>query len=157
MKRLKLTTGFATVLMAAFLMLSTSTKAQYTGAGLLLDVGDGGTAVGPHIKHFFTNSNALEGSVLFGTGVTTIQAMYGYHADINGAEGLKWYVGAGPAISFGKGGGSLFSLAPMVGLDYKIGQAPLALSADWRPRFYIGDGGSAFSAARFALGLRFTF
>lgn len=155
MKRLKLTAGLSVFIMVACMMFSTNVKAQYTGAGLLIDVGDG-TAVGPHIKHFFTNNNALEGSVLFGTGVTTIQAMYGYHADITGADGLKWYVGAGPAISFGNGGGSLFSLAPMLGLDYKIGAAPLALSADWRPRFYVSNG-TSFEAARFALGLRFTF
>lgn len=154
MKKLKLTTGFATVLMAALLMLSTNAKAQYTGVGLLIDVGEG-TVVGPHIKHFLDQNSALEGSILFGSG-TTIQAMYGYHMAIPNADGLKWYIGAGPAVSFSKGGGTDFSLAPMVGLDYKINQVPLALSADWRPRFFVNHG-SYFDAARFALGLRFTF
>ncbi len=157
MKKLKQTVKASAFLIATFLLCSPNAQAQYTGAGLLVDVGDGGTMVGPHVKHFFTGNNALEGSVLFGSGLTMIQAMYGFHSDLGGADGLKWYVGGGPGIAFGKGGGTAFSLAPMIGLDYKIGQVPLALSADWRPRFLMADGESAFSAARFALGLRFTF
>lgn len=29
-----------------------------TGVGLMIDVGDGGTLVGPHVKHFFDNNQA---------------------------------------------------------------------------------------------------
>lgn len=157
MKKPRLTKLMGILLIASFALFSNKAQSQYTGAGLLVDVGDGGSLVGPNIKHFFSNNHALEGSVLFGSGLTMVQAMYGFHADLGGARGLKWYVGAGPGIAFGKGGGTAFSLAPMIGLDYKIGQVPLALSADWRPRFFMADGESAFNAARFALGLRFTF
>ena len=39
-----------------------------TGIGLLVDVGDGATLVGPHVKHFFSRNNAGEFAVLFGSG-----------------------------------------------------------------------------------------
>ena len=36
-----------------------------TGIGLLVDVGDGATLVGPPVKHFFSRNNAGEFAVLF--------------------------------------------------------------------------------------------
>lgn len=127
-----------------------------TGAGLLIDVGDGTTLVGPHVKHFFSGGNAGEFSVLFGGSTTTVQALYQYNQSFPGASGLMWYVGAGPAISFHDSNSS-FSIVPVAGLDYKIAGAPLDLSFDWRPRLWLGDGDSDFNAGRFGIGLRFTF
>lgn len=127
-----------------------------TGAGLLIDAGDGATLVGPHVKHFFSGHNAGEFSVLFGGDATTVQALYQYNAPFKGASGLMWYLGVGPAVSFGDGD-SVFSIVPVAGLDYKISGAPLDLSFDWRPRLGFYDGDSDFAAGRFGIGLRFTF
>ncbi len=127
-----------------------------TGAGLLVDVGDGATLVGPHLKHFFSKNNAGEFAVLFGGDATTVQALYQFNKNISGAKGLMWYVGIGPAVTFGDGD-SVFSVVPLAGLDYKISGAPIDLFFDWRPRVWFYDGDSDFTAGRFGLGLRFTF
>ena len=150
---------FSAVILGTALLLGTQfTNAQTyrTGAGLLIDVGDGATLVGPHLKHFFSGNNAGEFSILFGGDLTTIQALYQYHQPFTGATGLMWYVGAGPAVSFGDGD-SAFSIVPVAGLDYKISGAPLDISFDWRPRIWFGSGNSDFLAGRFGIGLRFTF
>lgn len=127
-----------------------------TGAGVLVDFGDGTTWVGPHLKHFFSKNNAGEFSVLFGGNTTTVQAMYQYHQPISGAKGLQWYLGLGPAISFHHET-STFSVVPTAGLDFKIPGAPLDFSFDWRPRLFFYDGGSDFVGGRFGLGMRLTF
>ncbi|WP_316739840.1 hypothetical protein [Pedobacter aquatilis] len=142
---------------ALFALTTSTVKAQNykTGVGLAIDFGDGSTLVGPHIKHFFTENNVGEADVLFASGVTFIQALYEYHAPIQGASGLKWYAGVGPGVALYRND-SEFYLRPLAGLDYKIGKAPLAASFDWRPVMGFNDGVN-FEAARFGLGLRFTF
>lgn len=126
-----------------------------TGAGVLIDFGDGATFVGPHVKHFFNSNSAGEFSVLFGNGATLAQANYQYHQPLGGANGLQWYVGVGPGILFGDGY-TQFAPSAMLGLDFKIPGAPLDLSMDWRPRFIIGDNSDA-AVGRFNAGFRFTF
>lgn len=144
------------IFLSTICMSNLHAQSYKTGAGLLVDLGDGGTLVGPHVKHFFSGNSAGELSVLFGNNSTTLQALYQYNKSISGAQGLMWYVGVGPAISFGDGD-SVFSLVPTAGLDYKISGAPIDLSFDWRPRIGFYDGDSDFVAGRFGLGLRFTF
>jgi hypothetical protein len=126
-----------------------------TSAGLSVEFGDGGTIVGPAIKHYFDVHNALQGELLFGQGATFVSAFYHYNGSIQNAKGLNYYFGAGPALAFATGS-TLFFIRPTAGLDYKISDTPLDLSFDWRPTFYVGSG-STFIAARFGLGLRFCF
>lgn len=150
---------FFTLLTGIGLIAGTSTanaQAYKTAAGLAIDFGDGGTLVGPHLKHFFTSNGALEGGVLFGSGETLIQGLYTYNAAIKGASGLMWNIGVGPGVSLYKGG-STFAVRPNLGLDYKIGGAPIALAADWRPTWAFYDGGNNFNAARFQLGFKYVF
>lgn len=134
-----------------------STSSSYRlGGGILIDVGDGGTMVGPHVKYFFDSNNAGEAALLFGRGVTTVQGIYTYNLGFPEVDGLKWNIGAGPGVSFGSGS-TLFSLMGTIGLEYVVPNAPFALAVDWRPRFYIYDSETYFEAARFGLGLRYTF
>ena len=131
-------------------------QSSYTAAvGLGIDFGDGATLVGPSGKYFFSEEHAGQGEVLFGNSVTFIQIMYQYHGDISGAEGLRWYAGGGPSFGFSSGD-SAIGLRPLVGLDFKIANAPLALSFDWRPAIFF-ESGSSFEAARFGLGFRYAF
>ncbi len=148
--------GVAILFTTFFSISKVQAQTYKTGAGLMVDVGDGTTLVGPHIKHFFSGNNAGEFSVLFGGDATTIQALYQFNKGIGGAQGLMWYIGLGPAVSFGDGD-SVFSIVPVAGLDYKISGAPLDLFFDWRPRVWFYDNNSDFIAGRFGLGLRFTF
>ncbi|KEO71909.1 hypothetical protein EL17_20550 [Anditalea andensis] len=129
-----------------------------TGVGLLIDVGDGGTLVGPHVKHFFDQNQAGEAALQFGAGLTLLQVMYQYHQPVDGAPGLQWYIGLGGALAFPDGGGDTsFGIVPAIGMDYKLDNIPLNLFLDWRPKFMIYDNDNEFIAARFGLGLRFTF
>ena len=147
----------AALVSASIFGLSTMNAQSYkTGLGIMVDVGDGSTLVGPHVKHFFNANSAAEADVLFGNGVTFIQALYQYNASITGAQGLNWYIGVGPGVALsGNGGGSFFYIRPTVGLDFKVPGAPLSLSADWRPAFLLSEGGGN-SIGRFGLGFKFT-
>ena len=153
MKKLLAVAAFAaTTLLGISNMNAQSYK---TGAGVLIDFGDGATFVGPHVKHFFKPNHAGEFSVLFANGATLAQANYQYQKPFGGANGLAWYVGVGPGIIFSSGS-TVFAPSAMVGIDFKIPGAPLDLSMDWRPRFIIGDNSDA-EAGRFNAGFRFTF
>jgi len=135
---------------------SAASGTDYRNAiGLGIDFGDGPTLVGISGKHFFTENHVGAAEVMFGDNMTVIQALYQYHKEIEGAAGLRWYAGAGPGVELYKGGSS-FLLRPLAGLDFKIANAPLAFSFDWRPAIIL-DKGSDFEPARFGLGFRFAF
>lgn len=127
-----------------------------TAVGLAIDLGDGSTWVGPHVKHFFDNNQAGEASLQFGSGLTILQLMYQYHQPVQEAEGLQWYIGLGGALGFPKyGDNTIFGIVPAAGLDYKLANIPIDLFLDWRPKFLIYESENEFLAARFGLGLRF--
>ena len=134
----------------------TNLSSYRLGGGILIDLGDGGTLVGPHVKYFFDQHNAGEAAVLFGRGVTTVQGIYTYNLGFPEVDGLRWNIGAGPSVVFGSGS-TLFSIMGTIGLEYVVPTAPFSLGVDWRPRFYIYDSETYFEAARFSLGLRYTF
>lgn len=89
-----------------------------------------------------------------------LTALYQVHNPFPGANGLKWYYGAGGSLGrlkYKKLDGKIFlSIDGVLGLDYKLAEAPLNFSFDWRPRLgltpasdlYINDVG---------LAIRFTF
>lgn len=43
----------------------------------------------------------------------------------------------------------------MAGLEYKISGAPIAFSFDWRPAFWLSNGGDS-NVGRFGFGFKFT-
>src|SRR3954454_19925813 len=64
---------------------------------------------GISLKHFLNDRDALEGIGFFWSHGTRITGLYELHFDINGAPGLKWYVGPGAHIGlyntkYGDGG-----------------------------------------------------
>ncbi len=125
-----------------------------TGLGIRLDLGNGGTYVGPAVKHFFSSNSAGEASVLFGNSTTLIGAEYSYNSAINGAAGLKWNIGIGPQFALYNGGSDVL-IRPFAGLEFKIPEAPIDLGFDWRPAITLTHG-SDFEAGRFGLAFRFT-
>jgi hypothetical protein len=138
-----------------------------TSLGLGLDFGDGRTLAGPSIRHHLGRNAALQGEVLFGGHTTVIQGFLQYAAPVRGARGLEWYLGGGPKFQmydrdryrnrFFDDNYTAVYLVPMIGLDYKIQGAPIALAFDWRPSIYIGDHRFLDSQpGRFGLGFRFT-
>ena len=152
--------AFTVFFLALILGLSQKAAAQRgsrydNGAGLFVDFGNGGTYVGPHLKHYFDANNAGQAMIIFGSGNTIVGVEYSYNKTIPNANGLKWNLGFGPQIGFGHGT-SDFYIRPIAGLEYKIPQVPIAFGLDWRPAWTVTHG-SSFEAARFGFAFKFTF
>lgn len=141
--------------MVAFGANRSNAQSTYTAAaGLGLDLFSGATLVGPSAKLFLEENHVIQGEIMFETNLTVITALYEYHENISGADGLKWFAGGGPSILFfGNGFGSEIALRPIAGLDYKINGVPLAFSFDWRP--FIGLGDLSNEVGAFGLGIRY--
>jgi len=144
------------IIAVIFFTINAGAQDYKTAVGLQIDFGDGSTLAGPAIKYFFQKNSAIEGEVLFGNHITFLQAFYQYQQSLPNAKNLDWYLGGGPSLGLYSGGSS-FYLCPMIGLDYKLSSAPLALSFDWRPFLYLGSNsdGSRFTAARFGIGVKY--
>lgn len=129
------------------------------GLGLFIDAGNGGTYVGPHLKHYFNSEDAGQVHLLFGNHTTVLGAEYTYNKSISGARGLKWNIGVGPQIGFYSNNGysqTNVGIRPIAGLEYKISEAPIAINFDWRPDWELTHG-SNFEAGRFGIGFKYTF
>lgn len=118
------------------------------------------------IKHFTTSKTALEGLASFWNYGARFTGLYEIHGDIEGAEGLKWYVGPGAHIGFWNSDwknrypyrdhGVQIGVDGVLGLDYKISGAPLNLSLDWQPSFTF-TGYSYFEGGWGGFAIRYTF
>jgi hypothetical protein len=146
--------------MIAALVVATTANAQSNGRSYTTALGvkflDG---AGITLKHFISERDALEGIGFFWNQGTRITGLYELHYDINGAPGLKWYIGPGAHIGLyntKNGGGSWAGIDGVLGLDYKINNAPLNLSADWQPSFEFGTG-RGFTGNWGGIGVRYTF
>ena len=126
----------------------------YPGAGITL-------------KHFVKSNAALEGIGYFWRDGVRITGLYEFHGNINGAPGLKWYVGPGAHVGFwnnrywdryypGYRGGALVGIDGVLGLDYKFKGAPINMSVDWQPSFEFGNYGG-FSGDWGGFAIRYTF
>lgn len=99
------------------------------------------------VKHFTKNTVALEGLLYFWNYGFRFTGLYEYHGDINGAPGLKYYLGPGAHVGFyndrwgrrylDRDGRVDIGVDGVIGLDYKIKGAPINLSIDWQPSFSI--------------------
>jgi hypothetical protein len=150
------------LLLAGGLNAQKRSGAAYSNAfGLHIEFGTGSTLIGPTFKHFFSRHDAGQVNLLFANHYTQLDLEYQYHGSIQSASGLKWYLGLGPSFGFGSIGRVHYTdvfLRPMLGIDYKVSNAPLDLAFDWRPTFLLTeDIGDRFTVARFGLGIRFTF
>ncbi|GGA83269.1 hypothetical protein [Puia dinghuensis] len=95
------------------------------------------------VKHFIQDDRALEGILSFWDGGFRLTGLYEFHGDINGAPGLKWYVGPGAHLGWYNGdyyhgyyynsGALSIGVDGILGLEYKFDGAPIAISADINP------------------------
>ena len=112
------------------------------------------------LKHFVKPNAAIEGLGYFWNRGSRITGLYEFHGDINGAAGLKWYVGPGAHIGFYNtkyGGGSSFGVDGVLGLDYKFKGAPINMSVDWQPSFEFNGAYDGFSGNWGGLAIRYVF
>ncbi|MBA3986381.1 MAG: hypothetical protein H0X63_07390, partial [Flavobacteriales bacterium] len=88
--------------------------------------------------------------------------LYEYHRPINEIEGLQWYIGGGGFINHFKwkdldvDGVTIFGVCGIIGIEYKIKNLPLAISADWLPGYIISQN-IGFSAENGGIGVKYTF
>jgi hypothetical protein len=141
-------------------------KGQSYKTGLGVKIwGDGG---GISIKSFVQSNRAFEGIAYFWNRGTRLTGLYEFHFDIDGAPGLKWYVGPGVHLGFynnryydpnyydGNGAGTFVGIDGVLGLDYKFDDVPINLSLDWQPSFEFGAN-RGFVGNWGGLGIRYTF
>jgi len=130
-------------------------SSTYTTA-LGVKVWDGG---GISLKHFFNDRHAGELIAYFYNHGIRFTGLYEIHGDIEGATGLKWYIGPGAHIGFYNtkhGDGAFIGIDGVLGLDYKFNSAPINISLDWQPSFEFGDN-RGFVGSWGGLGIRYTF
>ena len=136
---------------------SHSTQGSSYRTALGVKVWDGG---GISLKHFFNGTNnAGELIGYFWRQGTRFTGLYEIHGAINGADGLKWYIGPGAHIGFYDtkfGDGAFAGIDGVLGLDYKFNGAPINISLDWQPSFEFGTN-RGFVGSWGGLGIRYTF
>jgi hypothetical protein len=135
----------------------------------------GGTS-GITFKHFFNTGNAFEAILGIWPNAVGLTALYEKHTG-TGVDGLKFYYGGGAHITgetgnyyyrthrnanreyiyrYGTNGFGL-GIDGIVGLDYKIGVIPLALSFDLKPYLEVSNYGTIFTAIDPSLGIKIAF
>lgn len=144
---------FASLIFFGFSFAQTS----YTGAvGLGIDLYDNATFVGPSGKYFFSENHVGQADLGFEDNATIITILYSYHKEFPGANGLRWYAGAGPSIILIDDFDNIFSLRPHAGLDFKIDGVPIVVNFDWRPAIVLSDAGDG-EAGAFGFGIQYAF
>lgn len=123
-------------------------------------------------KTFISEASAIEAYVGYrgwtGYNWFSVNGAYLKHSDIDEVDGLQWYAGGGVgaqfwSYDFAESSSTTFSVAGYLGLEYTFEDAPVSVSIDWVPTFFLGDtfGGIGFNrfgagygglAARYVLG-----
>lgn len=153
------------IIFAAFVLLAMHAQAQSTGDTYSTGVGVKFYPGAITVKHFTKSNTAIEGLAYFWDNGTRFTGLYEIHGDINGAPGLRWYVGPGAHIGFwsqkwkdaypDRSSGVAIGVDGVIGLDYKF-NAPIDLSLDWQPSFnFVGY--NYFEAGWGGLAIRYTF
>ncbi len=123
-----------------------------------------GSRNGVNFKTFLNPDRALDFNLNFRNYESrkdvNLQVLYEIHLPVQNAPGLKWYYGAGGSLGSrkynGMDGDLFLSADGVIGLDYKVSQAPINLALDWRPRFVLAPDQDVIGGD-FGLAVRFTF
>jgi len=122
-----------------------------------------GAPTGVSLKHFISPHGALEAiGALYWWGAVNVTGLYEYHGDIGDVTGLRWLIGGGADLTifntayYGTYTGTAIGVDFILGLDYKINSAPIDISLDWKPSFFV-TGVNHFYGSGGALSIRYTF
>ncbi|MDR6940279.1 hypothetical protein [Mucilaginibacter pocheonensis] len=153
----------------SFLLIGKRSQAQdyQTAVGLKF----GAYEVGPSIKYFMDKNTALEGIIGIRDHGVVITGLYEIHQPAFNVDKLNFYYGFGGHLgSIGRGGfykriggddeyydgkHILIGADATLGLEYKIPEAPIAISLDLNPRLELARG--PFFDIAPGLGLKYTF
>ncbi|QXV65373.1 hypothetical protein FPZ42_15570 [Mucilaginibacter achroorhodeus] len=156
------------IALCSFVLITSSVKAQdyKTAVGLKF----GGYENGPSVKYFLNEGTAIEGVIGIRSHGVVFSGLYELHQQAFNTAGLKFYYGFGAHLgSVGSGvykrfGGDdqvyndshiLLGADGVLGLEYKIEQAPIAISLDLNPRVELATG--PFFDVAPGLGVKYTF
>jgi hypothetical protein len=156
------------LVLTSFLLLSKRSDAQSykTAVGLKF----GGYENGPSVKYFMNESTALEGILGIRNHGLVVTGLYEIHQTAFNTAGLKFYYGFGAHVGAVGSGvykrfGSddnyyndshiLLGADGVLGLEYKLPDAPIALSLDLNPRLELATG--PFFDLAPGLGIKYTF
>src|SRR5690606_18443787 len=126
-----------------------------------------GVANGITYKHFLTDRHAIDGILNFQGNrsftIVKLLGLYEIHQPVNfvNVEGLQWYYGSGGGLGHYRYKdtdecGLAWSLDGVIGLDYKIPEAPINLALDWKPTMELTpEAGVRFDGI--GLSIRFVF
>ncbi|MEO7214778.1 hypothetical protein [Mucilaginibacter sp.] len=159
--------SFIAFILCSFLLIANRSQAQdyKTAAGVKF----GGYENGFSVKHFLDERTALEGIVGIRSHGAVLTGLYELHQPAFNTAGLKFYYGFGAHLgSIGKGNYRTFGndqyydsnhillgADGVLGLEYKIADAPIAVSLDLNPRLELATG--PFFDLAPGLGLKYTF
>jgi hypothetical protein len=149
----------------AMLLLPNEVQAQNyrTAVGARL-----GYPLSASLKHFLTDNHAVEGYVGY-RGYSFVNSFllgagYQIHNEIASVDGLAWYYGAGAALSFWNyddlfigddSSSTSIGIQGYLGLDYTFANAPVNVSVDWVPTFWLGGFRDGFRGGTGALAVRY--
>lgn len=120
-------------------------------------------------KHFISDPGAIE--VFAGLRSWTyyswinVGGLYEHHFPISGVDGLQWYAGGGASVFFwtykdlfvgDNSSSTSIGIMGALGLDYKFANAPVNLSVDWLPIFFVNGYGNGFGGGYGAFSARYT-
>ena len=122
-------------------------------------------------KQFISENAAVEG--ILGTRgkanfrSVTLAAAYQIHNILleDSFGDLRWYYGAGAGFTtynfkdniLVREGGSSFSIQGYLGVDYTFEDAPVNISIDWVPSYFLNGFGNGFGADSGSLAVRYIF
>lgn len=143
------------ILIAIIVMAGCAAAANAQDYSWGVGVRAGGEMGGFSVKHKFDPASAVEAilAMPWDDGFV-VTGLYERHVPVIG-DGFNLYYGGGGHIG-GWDGGLAVGIDGIVGLEYKIANAPIAFSLDYKPIFNIGED-TRFYMADFALGVKFTF
>lgn len=124
-------------------------------------------------KTFISEANALEftaGYRGFGSGITryswyNVTGSYQIHKPLNidGVDGLDWYYGFGGTVLFwtyddafvNPGSNTNIGIQGYLGLSYTFPNAPVNISVDWVPTYFINGFNNGFGSDYGSVGIRY--
>ncbi|MEJ7829361.1 MAG: hypothetical protein WKF91_14220 [Segetibacter sp.] len=138
------------ILLAMSILFTAGCYAQETTSPTAVGGPEYQTALGAKIsagvavsyKQFVANTKAIEAQSMFFSRGIRLVGLYEFHFyNIPGVDGLAWYVGPGVHVGFYRKSADL-GIDGVIGLDYKIKNAPINLSLDWQPSYSLVGNGS---------------
>lgn len=130
-----------------------STQSYQTGIGLRV----GGLTSGLTVKHFVSNTSAMEGTLGVGNKSFTLTGLYEKPTPVEHCDAFKFYYGAAGHIGFFQNGGSYYyndhrlytssavaGVDGILGMEYKFKDAPVNTGLDFKPFIDFFNGSTVY-------------